>query len=262
MKITLCSIALLLAAPAALAGTPDAPEIADPAGDCEFAPANHYADIIAAWISDETAMDFLVHLRLAEWLQDAAGAYAGYTVQFSHQGVQWGIAAFYDPQAGWEFSTATIDTTTGERGNFTDTSGTWDASTATMSVVFPKSIFPHDGNDNKLSGFVAGSADFKKDIPFFIAAGVTGMPPPLPLTFCDRAESTATYTFQVGQHTMRESATMDATAQNDSATDAPEDVDRAAAPEARDAPAKETPSPSAALVLLVAACLVALRRGK
>lgn len=252
----------ILAIPAASAGTAEAPEVTDPAGDCQFAPGNHYADIVAAWISDETADDFIVNIKLSEFIAESAGLFAGYTLQFSHQGVQWGVAALLG-QDGWEWTTAQIDTTTGEMGGFNDTTGQFDASTLTMSILFPKSLFPHDGNDNKLSGFEGGTADFKKDVPIFILQGF-GAPAPDPMiTFCDLVESAATYTFTVGRHTMHDSA---ASASNETMTaDAsiePQAVDnKAPAATTSPKPARGVPGPGI-LVLLATIAIAAVRRAK
>lgn len=255
MRGVLILIALLSLAGLATAGSRDAPEVPDAQGDCSFAAGNEYADMVAAWISDETAMDFLVHIQLAKWTQDALGSYVGYTLQFTHQGVQWGVAGFYDPQNGWGWNTAQINAEQNELSNFSETTGTWDAATATMSIAFPKSLFPHSGTDNKLTGFSGGSADFKKDIPIFIAQGAGAPVPSQDFLICDLVESSAVYEFTVGQHTM-------APATPDAPTDATSDAAVVTPTPATTAPTapRDTPGIGAAGLVAVLACLAAFRR--
>ncbi|HET6405019.1 MAG TPA: hypothetical protein VFH78_10255 [Candidatus Thermoplasmatota archaeon] len=261
MRVPLLVLGLLVVAGSASAGSRDAPEVSDPEGDCQYALGNEYADIVAAWISDETASDFRVNIALAKWAPDTLASYAGYTLQFTHQSVDWGVAAFFDPQRGWQWSTATLDRETGEMSSFAETLGEWDADTTTMKIVFPKSIFPHDGNDNALRGFLGGAADFKKDVPVFVARSLGAPVAPVgDLMTCDLIQSNATYTFTVGEHTMH---TMSAASDAAAATNASQEEASAAAgpggaPSSAPAP-RETPYPFA-LGLVALACLAALRR--
>jgi len=256
MPRLLAIAALILAIPTAAAGSQEAPEIVDPVGDCSFAPANHYADIVAAWIAEETATDFQVHVQLAEWINDGAGMFTGLTVQFTHQGIEWGVVALRNVEA-WEFSTGHVNTQTGEIEGYNETSGTFDTSAATFTILFPKSLFPHNGNDDKLTSIFAATADLKKDVPFFVALGSS----PTALTICDRAEATAAYTFTVGEHTMHGAASANAT------TEAGDDVEGLstnevpASPSPVSAPSRGVPAPGLLAVLAVA-CLAALRRTK
>lgn len=237
MRTALLLVALVALIAPASAGSRDAPEVTDATGDCAFAAGNEYADIVAAWVSAETAQDFSIDLQLAKFTEQAA-AFAGYTLQFTHQDVQFGVVAFFDPaNGGWEFSTGYIDMTSGEMRDFDDTSGAFDASSATLTILFPKSLFPHDGDDNTLRGFVGGTADLKKDVPVFVAQGA-GAPVPTagPLLICDQVESSAVYTFTTGQHTQHAGA---ATPTTPSAGEDPSET-AAGAPE----PASPTPTPS------------------
>lgn len=257
-------LAFLALAGSALAGTPEAPELTDAADDCAFAPGNEYADIVSAWISDETATDFVVNLRLGAWTHDALGTFAGYTLQFTHQGVQFGVAAFFAGPEGWDWSTGYIDTGSGEMRDFNGTSGSWDAATTTMSILFPKSLFPHTGNDDKLTTFIGGSADLKKDVPFFIAQELGAPVEPVGgFLLCDQVESSATYTFTTGEHTMH-AATDAADATNGTAET---DVVEAGAMEQDAAlpsqePARATPGPTLFALLGALACLSATRRAR
>lgn len=254
-------VALLVVAsvPAASAGSRDAPEVADAADDCAYAPGNEYADIVAAWISDETAMDFLVNVQLSGWLEQAGG-YAGYTIQFTHQGVQWGVVAFFDTvNGGWEWNTGYIDVATGQMRDFNQTQGAFDASTATMAIVFPKALFPHGSDDNKLTAFVGGSADLKKDVPLFVAAEL-GAPvePAGGMLICDLIEGSAEYTFTTGQHTSR-APELDASS---TATPTPEaePTEEPAGIERSASDGKNTPFPPLPAILLLLACLAAAKR--
>lgn len=258
MRVTLLLLSVVALVAPAQAGSRDAPEVPDAEGDCAFAAGNEYGDVVAAWISEETAMDFQVNIALAKWTQDALGSYVGYTLQFTHQGVQWGVAAFYDPQGGWEWSTAQIDAEQSELSNFSDTTGAWDAATATMTIAFPKSIFPHSGSDNKLSGFAGGSADFKKDIPIFIAQGAGAPVPSQDFLICDTMESASVYEFTVGQHTTHApsaSATPDAPTASAAPGDAPTPP-----PASISSPKQGAPGIGPLGLLAVLACLAAWRR--
>ena len=257
MRALLLVLALVYGAATSSAGSRDAPEVPDAEGDCAFAAGNEYADMVAAWISDETATDFKVNIQLAKWSQDALASYVGYTLQFTHQDVQWGVASFYDPQGGWEWSTAFIDAESGEMRNFSDTSGAWDAASATMTIVFPKSLFPHSGSDNKLTAFHGGSADFKKDMPLFIAQSA-GAPLPSPdILVCDLVESAAVYEFTLGQHTTHAPPT------TEGPTAGTQEADASLTPTTPTPTATEpadTPGLGPVVGIAVLACLAALRR--
>lgn len=54
---------LIAIMPTVWAGTEEAPEITDPAGDAQPTTANNYADIVAAWFADD-ASKYTVHLKL------------------------------------------------------------------------------------------------------------------------------------------------------------------------------------------------------
>lgn len=267
--VTLIVFALVLA-PTASAGTAEQPELTDPPGDCSFAPANHYADIVAAWISGETATSFDVNLALAEFSQPQLAEMSGYTVQFEHQGKQFGVVAFYW-QGQWEFSTGFVNTDTGEASDFSDAEGTFTAGTpAIITVSFDKALFPHDDpNDNALRAFHAGTADFKPYAPFFFVPAALPVAPPF-LGACDTATSDATYTFGTGDHSGHGAATGgDAGAPMGNATGS--DADAGAAngttgdgvaqlADQQGAGGNDTPGPSLALVAIAAAGAALARR--
>lgn len=258
MRVLLLILSVVAIALPASAGSRDAPEVPDAAGDCAYAAGNEYADIVAAWISDETAMDFVVNIGLSKWTQDMLASYAGYTLQFTHQGVQWGVAALYNPQGGWEWSTGHIDTETGAMGNFTETTGEWDATSATMSIVFPKAIFPHAGDDNRLHTFAGGTADFKKDLPIFLAQGVGAPVPSQDYMLCDLVESASEYAFTVGQHTMPAAgtpSTPDPAASDEGTSTTPPAPAPTPTP-----PSQATPGAGLLHLVGVLACLAAWRR--
>ncbi|HWG90853.1 MAG TPA: hypothetical protein VNZ52_08415 [Candidatus Thermoplasmatota archaeon] len=195
----LLPLLLLALAPLASAGTPEAPELTDPAGDCSFAPGNEYADVTAAWISDETPTDFTVNLALAKFT-DAAAQATGYTIQFEHQGVGFGVVAFYF-QNEWFFGTGRVNADTGDVNEYNDTEGSFTAGTpAVLAIKFPKNLFPHtDPNDKALRRFTGGSADFKGEAPFFFDVPRPEQAPPLH-QICDLAEGQLTYVFTSGEH--------------------------------------------------------------
>lgn len=202
----LSGILLVLALPAAWAGTPEAPELTDPADDCGFPPGNHYADIVAAWVSDETPTHFNVNIALSKWTADALAIGTGYTLQFSHQGVQFGVVAFYGGAVfgGWSYSNGYVDVETGELQNFTDAEGSFTpGSPAVLTIAFDKAHFPHkESADDKLVAFKGGTADFKPPIPVWVAEDASGQDVPAEPDYldCDIAESSATYTFGTGGH--------------------------------------------------------------
>lgn len=256
----------LLAAPAVSAGSQDVPELTDAAGDCEFAFGNDYADVTAAWIADETATSFGVYLALAKWTEPLAQM-SGYTVQFTHQGTQFGVAAVYSPD-GWEYSNGYIDFDTGDASNFSEADGSFTPGTpAILMVTFDKSHFPHNSADNQLTSFMAGTVDFK----YYAAWGLAGQTPPAesPVFFCDEATSTATYTFTTGDHSMHApgaasnaTATTNTTATPTGST-AGAGSQVAPANAADDAPASsaDTPAPGVlGLVATVAAGAILARR--
>lgn len=264
---------MLLAVPLASAGTAEAPEVTDAEGDASacFGPAgNEYADLVSAWVSDETATSFVVNIALAKWTADQLGTASGYTIQFTHQGKQFGVAAAYIPPpmaSGWEFSNGYIDLETQELKDFEDAEGSFTPGTpAILSIVFDKANFPHgEAMDHALHTFVGGSADFKNGIAGF----VTGEE--LDMTICDTVESSATYMFMTGDHSMSGMGAANETSDGDmdhaqhqggAATDAGDDVDAAAAPAGDDGAQNDTPAPGLMLVALagVAAALAARRR--
>ena len=259
----------LLALPLASAGTAEEPELSDAADDCQFPPANHYADVASAWVSDETETGFNVNLALSKWTLEPAAAFSGYTVQFEHQGVQFGIAAFFTGTE-WEFSNAFIDVETGEMTGFAPAEGSFTPGTpAVISVVFDKGHFPHgDSADNKLVNFQAGTADFKPIVPW----GVSPVPIPLPppnggYVICDLAMGDGAYTFQVGGHSTHDMGSGNATAPmgaapavNETARPIESDVVPAGGADAE--ATKESPGAGAlgAILACVAAAVVARRR--
>lgn len=197
----LALLATSVAAPAR-AGTIDAPELADPAGDCANPAMNEYLDIVAAWISDETEAAFNVNLAIAKW-NEAAGEASGFSVQFSHQGVAWGVIVAYSSPffGGWTYSTGQADEDS--VSGFNETSGSFTPGTpAVITASFPKALFPHnDPSDNRLVDFNAFSADLKTYLPFAIAEG-EGAPIDSNgrWVLCDEAVGDGTYEFRSGAH--------------------------------------------------------------
>ena len=225
--------------------------------------------MVAAWVSDETATGFNVNLALSKWTAERAASFTGYTVQFEHQGVQFGVAAFFDGE-GWDYSNAFIDVETGEMEGFEDSTGSFTPGTpALLTVLFEKRHFPHgDSADNKLVGFKAATADFKTSLPWGIAP-VPGAPPNGGYTVCDLAQGDGAYAFQVGGHSAHGggAAPSDANQTAGAApaggagtagSDDPAPVSPAAAPVGGK---NETPAAGApALVALACAAALALRR--
>lgn len=263
MRLPLLIVATLLI-PLANAGTPEAPEVVDDAGDCELLPGNEYADIVSAWISDETADAFNVNIAIAKF-NDLLGPFAGFALQFEHQGIRFGVAGLYSGPDGWVYGTGYIDFETGEVNNWTDVEGSFAPGTpAVLTIPFAKSNFPHANMaDNSLRGFVGGSADFKPGAPFFVA------PPPVewPLpTFhmCDDVESAATYDFAVGSHSMGAAgASANATVAADGASTSVEGGGQeivATAADGGDAPSNDTPGPAVAVIVGLVALAAAARR--
>lgn len=267
-RFALALIVLLLAAtPFATAGTPESPEMTDPAGDCGNAAGNEYIDVVSVWISDETTSDFRVNIALAKFL-DAVAMGAGVTVQFSHQGVQFGVIGLYRGSSeGWYFGNALVDSAGVSEVRDSDGSFT-PGEPAVLSIQFLKDNFPHgDSMDNELRDFYAATTDLKPLMPFFVA----GQDPPfapgsgsgeLP---CDEATSGATYTFQMGGHSamMMEGGEGDDTTANTTAptngTSPAASGDERLIPQAA-AGEKDTPAPGLALVLVALLAIALMRR--
>lgn len=251
---TLVLVALLLT-PFASAGTPEAPEITDAAGDCAFAPGNHYGDIVAAWISDETAESFMVNIQLAEFVEPLAGG-IGYTIQFEHQGVQFGVvAAYMGPGLGWYYANGYVSGD--EASDFNETEGSF--TSPLISVLFLKSNFPHgDSADNQLVNFQGGSIDLKAQVPFFfVPAPLPAYPPALA---CDEVDGTIAYTFTVGQHAMH-GASGNETGEPETIVDAGiEEAPAVTTPAESAAPARSVPGPGLAAALVALGALALLRR--
>lgn len=261
-------VALLLT-PLGAAGTVDEPEISDAPGDatCFGGGSNEWADIVAAWISDETADAFNVNIALAKW-DDNLGAFTGFTIQFEHQGVQFGAVAAYIPAPfgnGWEYNNGFIDPETGELSDFQDAPGSFTPGTpAIISVTFAKSHFPHgEAMDHELRNFFGGSADLKMFIPTSIANEAVPVIPPR-LEICDEVESSATYMFATGAHSMHEMGSMDAGSANatadGSANATTDDVAPLASPQSGGEGGNDTPGPGVALVIAGALVAVAASR--
>jgi hypothetical protein len=255
------SVSLLLGIQLAAAGAPDAPEVSDASGDCAVPYGNEYLDITAAWIDNEDADSFDVHLALAKWNEQVAEG-SGFAVQFSHQGVRWGIVAVYSSvlTEGWEFSTGVATAQLAE--GFEDAPGSFDAASASMVVTFPKSLFPHeDPTDRLVRDFQAMSADLRPAYPFFLGeeAGLDGNGR---WVVCDDATSAASYELTGHGAAAGEHAQHDGMAGDNATADASVD---ASAPTTQDpAPAdaadeKSVPMPFA-LVALALALALALRR--
>lgn len=266
LRSTVLALAALLAfAPLAAAGSAEAPEITDPAGDVAcFGPAgNEWADIISAWIDTETEDSFTVHIALAKFTADTLATATGYTIQFSHQGVQFGAIAAYIPAPvgdGWQYDNGFIDTETGELGDFQDAEGSFTPGTpAIISIEFSKDMFPHgDSTDNKLVGFSGGSADFKHWTPFFVAPA----DPPVPFQVCDAVASSAEYVFQVGGHSQHATPSDTSAPTEDGATvnDSDETPESGGAVQPAATQDKDTPFAPVPLALLAVAMLALVRR--
>lgn len=256
-SLVACLLLTTIGAPFASAGTMEDPELSDAEGDCAFAPGNEYMDIVAAWVSDETAADFTVNMAIAKWSNEAGGG-AAFTVQFTHQGVQFGVVAAYQGPDGWYYGNARVDSN--GVNEMVETRGSFSAGTpSVLSIVFLKSHFPHtDATDTKLRSFTAGSADLKPALPFLI----TGQQTPLPLTdmmiACDDASGTGEYEFAVGDHAQHGAGDNMGDMPSDDTTQAPPPSEPVAA---QNAPTNETPAPGLALALVAALlALVVLRK--
>lgn len=195
-----------------------------------------------------------MNLALAKWTLDALAEFSGYTVQFEHQGVTFGVAAFY-AMGEWEFSNGYVDLDTGDASDFTDATGTFTpGSPALLSVQFDKSHFPHaDASDNQLRSFRAGTADFKYYVPFGFAD--VEPPAPAPVFGCDDATGSLPYTFQTGGHSGHDAGASPANQTADEGDVAPVEPlaedGAGAAPEP--AGANDTPAPGALPALAAAA---------
>lgn len=258
--LVLLAVAIL---PFALAGSPEAPELADPEGDCEFAAGNEYLDIVSSWVSDETADAFNVNLALAKWT-DGAGEAAAYTVQFKHQTRQFGVTALYDAASGgWIYGNAVVD----DQGvsNYTDATGSFTPGPpAKITVLFNKANFPHSpsSQDNRLVEFTALSADFKALYPtWFVPAELPAYPPGV---MCDEGKGDGVYLFAVGEHAAHEAGPLDSPETNATLTAGANDAARGADDaSAIQGEAKASPGLGAAAALAVAGVAAwAARRGR
>lgn len=248
----LALVVLILLAPLASAGSAEAPEVVDAAGDCAFPPGNHYMDVVAVWISDETADAFNVNIQLSEWVAPAAEG-AGFAIQFKHQGVEFGVLAGYFAQT-WGYGNGRVSDS--EIESYNETSGSFKASPPVITVLFQKNNFPHaNAMDNKLVDFTGGSIDLKPLEPFFLVpAPLPAYPPGLE---CDTVQGTIPYEFQVGQHAHDMSA-MNSTAETNT-TATPDSLENTAAPTPSE-PAKSVPGFQAVAVVVALAALAARRR--
>lgn len=187
----------------ASAGSPEAPEITDPAGDCAVPYGNLYLDITSAWIDNEDADSFDVHLALAGW-EDEVAEGAGYAVQFVHQQLQWGVIAFYSPavEGGWVFWTG--QATLADVSDTVDAVGSFDVGASTIHVTFPKDLFPHvDATDTTLREIMAMSVDVRPAYPFIVGGDTpASTDPDGKWVACDEAVSSATFQFTQGGHSV------------------------------------------------------------
>lgn len=256
-SLPILALAAAFLAPVAAAGTIDAPELADATGDCAFAPGNEYLDVVSAWISDETATDFQVNLAIAKWT-DVLGHAAGLTVQFTHQGTQWGVVYYYDAAlGGWMYWTGLV--TEDEVTGFNETSGSFTpGEPAVLTATFPKNLFPHnDPSDNLLQEFTAVSLDLKPAWPTFFSP--TALPVFPPALLCDEAEGSATYAFGSGTHSARGTPAPEGNATAPTPEDAtPTPASATPAPDAE--AGKDTPAAGALAALAVAAGVALARR--
>jgi len=262
LPITIAGLALLLASPVAVAGTLEAPELTDAAGDCSYALGNEYADVVAGWVSDESSTHFNANIALAKWTLAQVAEFSGYTLQFTHQGKQFGAAAFY-ANGQWEYSNAFIDLDSGEMSEFVEAEGSFaPGEPSILSIQFAKAHFPHgDSADNSLRDFEAGTADFKWYGPSFITGQDNPVPPPF--FGCDVAAGDGIYEFSVGGHSTHDMSADNASAdpmavEGDDASDAasPDAVAPLAAPE----PSSGTPGVGALGILGASGLALRLKR--
>lgn len=267
MRTLVSAVAIFLVlcfAPGAIAGTQEAPEMTDAEGDCAFPPGNEYMDLTAAWISDETATDFNVNVAIAKF-NDAMAAGTGITIQFTHQGVQFGVVGAHQGPDGWFYGNALVD----ESGvsEIVETSGSFTPGTPSiLSVKFLKSNFPHgDATDNRLVDFFGGSVDLKPLLPFL----ATGQEPPGSFSQgqvdCDDITGDVEYTFAVGDHSSHEMGGSADASDDTEADDATGDATSGAASPTEDlvpqaAPDKGVPAPGLGLALVAVALALAWRR--
>lgn len=203
MKLAIAALLGLALLPATLAGSEAEPEVTDAEGDCALPYGASYLDVVAVWIESETETSFVVATKLAAFDERVAEG-AGYTIQFEHQGMTFGVVALYRPMsgAGWEFYTGRVDAHEAESDTLTPRQGSFDAASATFAIPFPKPLFPHrDASDRELRAFHAVSADLRPAYPFLLATDrlVDGSSNDRWLV-CDEATSDATYAFRTGAH--------------------------------------------------------------
>ncbi|HUR68047.1 MAG TPA: hypothetical protein VM370_02290 [Candidatus Thermoplasmatota archaeon] len=214
-------------------------------------------DIVGAWISDETATDFNVNIALASWIPVVSEG-AGFTIQFTHQGVEFGVLAGYVAQT-WTYGNGAIDDG-GGAGTFNETTGSFQESPPVISVLFAKSNFPHTNMaDNQLVDFWGGSIDLKPIEPLFFAPA---QPPVSPdVIACDEVTGTGSYTFTAGAHSMHASGsaapTPSPSASASNGANATSN-DGAVVPAAAPTTAEQAKVPAPGLALVVAACVAAL----
>ncbi|HLE96971.1 MAG TPA: hypothetical protein VI997_06320 [Candidatus Thermoplasmatota archaeon] len=253
------ALGALFLAGAASAGAADAPELEDATGDCAFVAGNEYVDIVSAWVSDETEDAFTVNIGVAKW-SEQAGVGAGFTIQFLHQDVQFGVTALRTHE-GWEFGNALYEG--GRISGYNESTGSFTPGTpAVISIAFEKANFPHaDAMDHTLGSFTGYSGDLKGAFPLFLLPANPPVPPETIIAPCDQATGTGEYTFETGQH-----AHMAAGANQTTQQDAAKDLDAsstdsgAAAPSDVATPEAETPAIGAFGAVAALGVAVALAR--
>lgn len=208
-----------------------------------------------------------MNIQLSKWTADRIGAGTGYTLQFTHQGVQFGAVAFYGGGVlgEWSFATGFVDFDSAEVENATDAPGSFAPGTpALLSITFSKSLFPHaDASDNALTAFRGGTADFKPPLPVWVAEGASGQDVPAEPDYllCDLAESGASYVFQTGGHSTHDAGAQPAPSPEIDASATQVNATGDEAPAAQAAPAKNAvPMPGLALALAAVGLALAARR--
>lgn len=121
--------AVLVVAMNAGAGTPEDPEITDPAGDTQF-PNATWVDILAAWLN-ETATDLVVSMMVGDTGTTFPGS--AWFVVFDASGVTYGVACQSDPGGAVACGYGHWDRAQGPT-DFTSGTGALSGSTVTMNM--------------------------------------------------------------------------------------------------------------------------------
>lgn len=153
--LSLLAVALLVAAPTALAGTEDEPEVVDPALDAMPPPMNAYADITKAWFEAPDDATLRLHLELSFMPPDDQPGVA-YGLLFEAGNASWYGAYISLPFAG--FFVGPWDD--GQPGDLIEAEGTMARGPgARIAIDFPRAIL--GPNTTEVGSPRAVTADIK-----------------------------------------------------------------------------------------------------